>query len=88
MEALGEWSTLHDIVEHKYNLLAENTKHKACRLAAASCFGLHNWTSMEHYVNFIPQDSQDGAFYRAILAVQKEQVVSKQNLYWYIFIAI
>lgn len=75
MEALGEWGTLHEVVEHKYNLLTEDNRQKACRLAAASAFGLHNWESMEEHMKFIPQDSQDGAFYRAILAIHKEQVI-------------
>ncbi|KAJ8979409.1 hypothetical protein NQ317_015841 [Molorchus minor] len=72
-EALGEWSSLNEVVESKYSLLSDENQQKVCRLAAASAFGLHNWESMERYVNVIPQDSQDGAFYRAILAIHKEQ---------------
>ncbi|CAG9812455.1 unnamed protein product [Phaedon cochleariae] len=84
LEALGEWEGLHDVVENKYVLLSEGNKQKACRLAAASAFGLHNWESMERYVAIIPQDSQDGAFYRAILAIHKEQYRVAQD---YIYIA-
>ncbi|XP_060521647.1 serine/threonine-protein kinase mTor [Cylas formicarius] len=73
LEALGEWANLHNVVEHKFDLLTEDHKQKACHLAAASAFGLHNYESMERYVNIIPQDCQDGAFYRAILAIHKEQ---------------
>ncbi|KAJ8946331.1 hypothetical protein NQ318_004221 [Aromia moschata] len=73
LEALGEWSALNEVVESKYSLLSDDNRQKAYRLAAASAFGLHNWDSMERYVNIIPQDSQDGAFYRAILAIHKEQ---------------
>lgn len=75
MEALGEWTPLHDAVEQKCNLFTEGHKHKVYRLGAASAFGLHNYESMEKYVKFIPQDSQDGAFYRAILAIHKEKVI-------------
>nr|ALE20544.1 mTOR [Leptinotarsa decemlineata] len=73
LEALGEWADLHEVVENKYNLLSDDYQQRACRLAAASAFGIHNWKSMERYVNIIPEDSQDGAFYRAILAIHKEQ---------------
>lgn len=73
LEALGEWSELHDLVETKYDILSEDFKNKACRLAAASAFGLHNWNSLERYVKIIPEDSQEGAFYRAVLAIHKEQ---------------
>lgn len=74
MEALGEWSPLHELVQQKSILLTDENRPKICRLAAASAFGLHNFESLEQHVKFIPQDSQDGAFYRAILAIHKEQV--------------
>lgn len=70
---MGEWSTLHDVVEREYHLLSDENQQRVCRLAAASAFGLHNWESMARYVNLIPEDSQDGTFYRAILAIHKEQ---------------
>lgn len=79
LEALGEWSQLHQVVETNFNLLSTENKQRASRLAAASSFGLHNWSSMEHYVNCIPQDSQDGSFYRAILAIHKEQYKKAQE---------
>ncbi|KAJ8929828.1 hypothetical protein NQ314_017426 [Rhamnusium bicolor] len=79
LEALGEWAGLHSVVESRYHLLSDDNRQKACRLAAASAFGLHNWESMERYVNVIPQDSQDGAFYRAILAIHKEQYKVAQD---------
>lgn len=72
LEALGEWSELHQVVEKNFNLLTEDNKQKASRLAAASSFGLHDYRSMERYVNVIQRDTQDGAFYRAILAIHKE----------------
>lgn len=79
LEALGEWGPLHEIIEQKYSLLTEENRQKTCRLAAASAFGLHNFESLEQHVKFIPQDSQDGAFYRAILAIHKEQVTYFQR---------
>lgn len=73
MEALGEWGNLHKVVEERFESFTEENKQKAGRLAAASAWGLHNWESMERYVKVIPRDTQDGAFYRAILAIYKEQ---------------
>ncbi|RZC37432.1 serine/threonine-protein kinase mTOR [Asbolus verrucosus] len=72
LEALGEWGELHEVAEKKFAMLSEDNKQKASRLAAASSFGLHDYKSMEKYVNVIPRDTQDGAFYRAILAIHKE----------------
>ena len=72
LEALGEWGELHQIVEKNFIVLSDDNKQKASRLAAAASFGLHDYRSMERYVNVIPRDTQDGAFYRAILAIHKE----------------
>ncbi|KAH1016334.1 serine/threonine-protein kinase Tor isoform X2 [Dendroctonus ponderosae] len=79
LEALGEWGQLHDVFENKFTLLTEDNKQKACRLALASSFGLHNYESMERYVKVIPQNTQDGSFYRAILAIHKEQYKIAQD---------
>lgn len=79
LEAMGEWGKLHDVVEKNFSLIQDNYKQKVCRLAAASSFGLHNWGSMERYVSIIPQDSQDGSFYRAILAIHKEDYRKAQE---------
>lgn len=79
LEALGEWGQLHDFVESRFNHLNDDNKQKACRLALASSFGLHNFGSMEKYVNVIPQDTQDGSFYRAVLAIHKDQFKLAQD---------
>ncbi|CAG9773619.1 unnamed protein product [Ceutorhynchus assimilis] len=79
LEALGEWGHLHGSVENNFSILSEDNKQKAGRLALASAFGLHNYQSMERYVKIIPQDTQDGAFYRAILAIHKEHYKSAQE---------
>lgn len=50
LEALGEWGQLHDVVENKFSLLSEDYQQKACRLALAASFGLHNYQTMERYV--------------------------------------
>ncbi|KAL1494336.1 hypothetical protein ABEB36_009951 [Hypothenemus hampei] len=80
LEALGEWGQLQQVFETKSIILSEDNKQKACRLALASAFGLQNYHSMDRYVKFIPQDTQDGSFYRAILAIHKEQYKLAQDL--------
>lgn len=49
------------------------------RMAAAAAWGLGKWDAMEQYVSCIPQDSQDGAFFRAVLAVHREQFAIAQQ---------
>lgn len=48
-------------------------------MAAAAAWGLGKWDSMEQYVGCLPQDSQDGAFFRAVLAVHREQFAVAQQ---------
>lgn len=79
LEALGEWGQLHEVFEEKMSILSEENKQKGCRLALASALGLHNYQSMEQFVKVIPQDSLDGSFYRAILAIHKEQYKFAQD---------
>ena len=38
-------------------------------MAAAAAWGLGQWSAMEEYVNFIPKESQDGAFFRFVLGI-------------------
>ncbi|KAF5285925.1 hypothetical protein FQA39_LY04386 [Lamprigera yunnana] len=79
LEALGEWRSLSNIVETRFSSLTNCNKQKAGTLAAASAWGLHDWSSMERYVNVIPQDTQEGAFYRAILAIHREHFDEAQH---------
>lgn len=49
-------------------------------MAAAAAWGLNQWDAMEQYVNCIPRDTQDGAFYRAVLAVHRGQYIAAQQV--------
>jgi phosphatidylinositol kinase/protein kinase (PI-3 family) len=49
-------------------------------MAAAAAWGLSQWDAMEQYVNCIPRDTQDGAFYRAVLAVHRRQYIAAQQV--------
>ncbi|KAI5638457.1 FAT domain-containing protein [Phthorimaea operculella] len=68
-EALGEWVKLYDTVSSKWTVMSDNEKFKAARLAAAAAWGMNEWDSMANYVNFLPENTQDGAFYRAVLSI-------------------
>lgn len=73
LEALGEWDALYAATELRWKLLSEENQQRAGRMAASAAWGLNQWDAMERYVNCIPRDTQDGAFYRAVLAIHKEQ---------------
>lgn len=49
-------------------------------MAAAAAWGLAQWDCMERYISCIPRDTTDGAFYRAVLAVHREQYATAQQV--------
>ena len=55
------------------NELSEDGRGQMSRVAAASAWAMGQWPMMEDYTKFIPRDTQEGAFYRAVLAVHKDQ---------------
>ena len=50
------------------------------RMAAASAWGLGEWSTMSEYVQMIPEDSVEGAFYRSVTAVQGERFVQARQV--------
>ncbi|XP_066601544.1 serine/threonine-protein kinase mTOR [Prorops nasuta] len=73
LEALGEWGQLHEAATKQWSNQPDEIKQRMARMAAAAAWGLNQWESMEKYVSLIPKDTQDGAFYRAVLAIHDEQ---------------
>ena len=71
-EALGEWYKLYNTVSKRWSKMSTDEKFKSARLAAAAAWGLNEWDSMTKYVNFLPENTQDGAFYRAVLKIHNE----------------
>ncbi|CAG5108662.1 Similar to Mtor: Serine/threonine-protein kinase mTOR (Rattus norvegicus), partial [Cotesia congregata] len=73
LEALGEWGQLHEVATREWSNQIDDAKQRMARMAAAAAWGLGQWESMEKYVALVPKDTQDGAFYRAVLAIHNEQ---------------
>ncbi|XP_055588723.1 serine/threonine-protein kinase Tor [Uranotaenia lowii] len=80
LEALGEWSTLNALTKDKWESLGTEGRTKAGRLAAAAAWGLKDWEGMQEFVKFIPEETQDGSFYRAVLAVHHGEYEIAQTL--------
>ncbi|KAL9903155.1 serine/threonine-protein kinase Tor [Glossina fuscipes fuscipes] len=80
LESLGQWSDLSSVAKEEWDTFSRETKCKAGPLAAVAAWGLQDWESMQEYVKCIPEDSQDGSFYRAVLAVHYEDFETAQRL--------
>lgn len=53
--------------------MPEEVRAQMSRVAAASAWAMGEWDMMEEYSRCIPRDTNEGAFYRAVLAVHKDQ---------------
>nr|XP_013189744.1 unnamed protein product [Amyelois transitella] len=79
LEAMGEWRKIYNITTEQWDAMSEDMKYKSAKIAAAASWGLQEWESMRKCVDCISQDSQDGAFYRAILAIHEGQWSESRN---------
>lgn len=73
LEAMGEWRKLYNLTSDQWDTLSDDMRLKSSKMAAAASWGLQEWDSMKKCVDFIPEDTQDGAFYRAIIAIHEGQ---------------
>uniref|UniRef100_A0A0P4VNQ8 Serine/threonine-protein kinase TOR n=2 Tax=Scylla TaxID=6760 RepID=A0A0P4VNQ8_SCYOL len=74
LEALGEWGELYSVACDRWmGTMAEDLRAQMARVASASAWAMGEWSMMEEYSRCIPRDTNEGAFYRAVLAVHKDQ---------------
>ncbi len=70
---LNRRTELSNVANEKWTSFTKNDRERMSRMAAASAWGLSQWDAMDRYVNYIPLDTTDGAFYRAVLSVHRDQ---------------
>lgn len=80
LEALGEWSELADVSKEQWSSMSCDGQSRAGRLAAVAAWGLKDFEQMHRYVRCIPEDTQDGSFYRAVLCVHHGEFETAQRL--------
>lgn len=80
LEALGEWNELADVAKTQWCRMSSEGQSRAGRLAAVAAWGLQDWEQMQEYVKCIPEETQDGSFYRAVLAVHHSDFEAAQRL--------
>lgn len=73
LHALGEWDELSLLCEEQWKSGDADIKTSIAPLATAAAWGLSQWQEMEKFVEAIRADSIDGAFFRAILSLHRNQ---------------
>ncbi|KAH6572836.1 hypothetical protein BASA60_006398 [Batrachochytrium salamandrivorans] len=66
---LGEWESLSELAQERWNDSRTDVKKAMASLAAAAAWGLGQWDAMDEYILMMKQDSHDSVFFRAILAL-------------------
>ncbi|KAJ3235923.1 phosphatidylinositol kinase- protein kinase tor1 [Chytriomyces hyalinus] len=72
LQHLSEWDTLSEICQVRWDDESTDVQKAMAPLAAASSWVLEDWEFMRKSVSLLKQDSPDGAFFRAILAVKEQ----------------
>lgn len=78
---MGQWGKLNNVAAYHWLHFPESGREKMSRVAAAAAWGLKQWQQMAVYVECIPRDTMDGAFYRAVLSIHVEQYERAQKVY-------
>ena len=73
LHALGEWDLLSEYVQDRWNTADAELKRQMAPLAAAASWSLSQWDYMDNYIQAMKADSTDRNFFRAILAVHRNQ---------------
>ncbi|KZS94646.1 atypical/PIKK/FRAP protein kinase [Sistotremastrum niveocremeum HHB9708] len=73
LHALGEWAQLAQDVDEFWVNASSDHRTEIAPLAAAAAWSLSEWDAMDDYIASMKPDSLDRAFYRAILAVHRNQ---------------
>lgn len=80
LESLGEWDQLNEVAASYWKDFPKSGQVKMSSFAAAAAWRLKQWHQMTNYVEHIPRDTMDGAFYRAVLCVHEEQFEKAQKV--------
>lgn len=73
LHALGEWEKLAQLSQETWRTPEWPTRRTIAPLAAAAAWNLGRWDVMNEYVVSMNENTVDGTFYRAILALHNER---------------
>ena len=71
--ALGEWEPLASTIQNNWPSATNDERLDMAPMAAAAAWSLNDWDSMDDYIATMRGDSPDRSFYKAILAVHRNQ---------------
>jgi FKBP12-rapamycin complex-associated protein len=76
---LGEWDSLSSLAHERWENAGLEVKRAIAPLAASAAWGMGEWDRMNDYISMMKEDSPDGAFFKAILALNRNLFPSAQT---------
>ena len=73
LHALGEWESLSQIAQEKWQGASSDHRKHIAPLAAAAAWGMGQWELMDNYLSVMKQHSPDRSFFGAILSIHRNQ---------------
>ncbi|ORY29148.1 armadillo-type protein [Naematelia encephala] len=73
LHALGEWEHLSELAQVHWASASQEDKKKMAPLAAAASWSRNQWDLMDDYIAAMKNDSADRNFFKAIIAVHRNQ---------------
>lgn len=78
--ALGEWDELNGVAQEIWQNARESVRTAIAPLAAASAWGLQDWSHLQQYVKSLKSDSADSLFFQTILSIHSGQMNNARQL--------
>jgi FKBP12-rapamycin complex-associated protein len=79
LKALGQWEKLSALCKDAWTHADQRVKAEIAPMAAAAAWNMCEWDVMRQYVNSM-EESGEGTFFRAILAIHRNEFALAQNL--------
>lgn len=80
LENLGEWDELFNLSSNNWSKVSPDNQGKIARTCAAAAWSLGKWDDFEVYSDHIKRNTSDYPFYKAVLAVHKNDFPTAQQL--------
>lgn len=80
LENLGEWDELFNLSSNNWAKVSPDNQGKIARTCAAAAWSLGKWDDFELYSDHIKRNTSDYPFYKAVLAVHKNDFPTAQQL--------
>ncbi|KAF9190501.1 phosphatidylinositol kinase- protein kinase tor1 [Haplosporangium sp. Z 767] len=73
LHALGEWDALSSLAQEKWSLAPFDYRRLMAPYLASGAWGLGQWDLLGDYISAIQEESPDGAFFKAILFLHRNE---------------